>query len=624
MNDVIIQLVTKIVFYTLGYLGIYLSLREYSFYKNELVYPLALNSVAFFFCTNLILFDLTRTWLHLFYIFCFLVPMFIYNGLKYLRTGSFKFLVFFLILSYINTPIFTNISYPPIQFLTIFSILFILEGRQIKLKRLSALFFFYFVVNIPSLIENIILIMQLKDLFVNSDFNKTLIEDYSTTQKNFFSLVNIIQNISGRLFSENWSYQGKIPQFYFSELYTSLFKIINIVPLLLIFLSFIKNTYQRQNKKMLYLLMVYLIAIPLTTMQGFPPLYSFFSYLFTHFTEIGVFRNSLKFSVLLMTVLCFIIYFIINKKKGYTVFFLCYVLLLNTYSFAGQFSNYYAFGSMPENYKKLENILATLPINDSDKCFIYPASDKIWYGFTFNYFGFSPFINSQNNIPCISKTSSLSSSANKIIYDKFKNIDNVSLSDFENYQVRYLVLHKDINYTIFGQKNNYTKTALTLDTNYRKVIDNDNYSIYETYKESSPLISSCKQDSLTSTHITYTKLSPVKYSITLTGLADDTDICFLKGFSKFWELSVESYNKPNITIANDSHRQTIEGFNKWTIEAQKIKEQLPEEYYTKNSEQEISFKINLYFKIQKLVTFSIFITIFLVIAGLSFVKYKKI
>lgn len=279
---------------------------------------------------------------------------------------------------------------------------------------------------------------------------------------------------------------------------------------------------------------------------------------------------------------------------------------------------------MPENYKKLENILATLPINDSDKCFIYPASDKIWYGFTFNYFGFSPFINSQNNIPCISKTSSLSSSANKIIYDKFKNIDNVSLSDFENYQVRYLVLHKDINYTIFGQKNNYTKTALTLDTNYRKVIDNDNYSIYETYKESSPLISSCKQDSLTSTHITYTKLSPVKYSITLTGLANDTDICFLKGFSKFWELSVESYNKPNITIANDSHRQTIEGFNKWTIEAQKIKDQLPEEYYTKKSEQEISFKINLYFKIQKLVTFSIFITIFLVIAGLSFVKYKKI
>lgn len=321
LNDVTIQLVTKIVFYTLGYLGIYLSLREYSFYKNELVYPLALNSVAFFFCTNLILFDLTRTWLHLFYIFCFLVPMFIYNGLKYLRTGSFKFLVFFLILSYINTPIFTNISYPPIQFLTIFSILFILEGRQIKLKRLSALFFFYFVVNIPSLIENIILIMQLKDLFVNSDFNKTLIEDYSTTQKNFFSLVNIIQNISGRLFSENWSYQGKIPQFYFSELYTSLFKIINIVPLLLIFLSFIKNTYQRQNKKMLYLLMVYLIAIPLTTMQGFPPLSSLFSYLFTHFTEIGVFRNSLKFSVLLMTVLCFIIYFIINKKKGYTVFF---------------------------------------------------------------------------------------------------------------------------------------------------------------------------------------------------------------------------------------------------------------------------------------------------------------
>ncbi len=627
-DSVGVQVFLKIVFYSFAYFGVRLILKEISYGFGYKYNVFLASVVALFYCINLITFDFVRSWLHLYYIFLLITPLLLGIGLRYIRVGQKKYLITFFFLLLINMPIFVNVSYPPIQFLTLF--LFFLAVNYKEWKRIIMLLLLYVFINIPSLVEQILLLINVRDLFISSDFNKALLTDYIVTQKKYFSLEYLLSFISGRLFSKHWSYSGIVDQFNYKGIYSSLvFRVISFIPILIIAYAALRKIFFKKAIGS-RIFIIFLVSIPLVAMHGFYPLDSVFGYLFENISYMTAWRNSLKFSLILLIAASCLIYIAIQSNRILARIFIGYIVVLSMYGFLGGFINYFSLGSEPKNYQNIDLALDEIGVKDGDRCMIYPTSDKIWFGYNFKYYGFSPFLSTQNRLSCFSKTSELASLANKNIYTLLKDASAVPVDNWRRFHIKYIVFHKDINYEIFNQNDDSDETEKYLKENFNKVFGNENFDIYKTYDENLPLISVSNVDNAVFDYskFTFAKRSPVSYLLRLEHIDGKKSIHFNESYTPAWRLylvknndekSDSSYNNFFLfglgSIFNSSHYEDGNFMNKWIVDSSYIKQNFSKRYYKENLDGSIDLEMVLYYKPQLYWYLSIVVSVITLIVG---------
>jgi len=93
--------------------------------------------------------------------------------------------------------------------------------------------------------------------------------------------------------------------------------------------------------------------------------------------------------------------------------------------------------------------------------------------------------------------------------------------------------------------------------------------------------------------VRYEKLASYKYEIKIKNLRDEEYLVFLDPYQKQWNLYFSMKNKPLLT---GSHKVVFDYANGWLIDPEKIKKDLPEEYYHLNPDRSIDLVLTLYFK----------------------------
>jgi hypothetical protein len=249
------------------------------------------------------------------------------------------------------------------------------------------------------------------------------------------------------------------------------------------------------------------------------------------------------------------------------------------------------------------------------------------YGFTWGYVGYPPALLLQNRVSFLHKGGEFLSKANKILYEKLKddNIDALSPKDFKSYRVKYVWLHHDINYEVFNYEKNYTQVKKELDMKFEKVITNDRFTIYETYREDLPVIEF--DNSI------FKEVNPTHFRLSLNKISRPSDLTFFNAFHKNWLLflkrnddwernvceSIINYQTIKVTeckqeerfftgdeliyllkksIFDDTHHLVNEYANGWTIDPKYIKQNFSKEYYKENPDGSIDIELVLYFKPQ--------------------------
>ncbi len=93
--------------------------------------------------------------------------------------------------------------------------------------------------------------------------------------------------------------------------------------------------------------------------------------------------------------------------------------------------------------------------------------------------------------------------------------------------------------------------------------------------------------------VRYKKLASYKYEIKIKNLKDEKYLVFLDPYQKQWNLYFSQSNKPFLT---GSHKVVFDYANGWPIDAEKIKNNFPAEYYHLNPDHSIDLILTLYFK----------------------------
>ncbi len=635
-NPPLVQIIIFVLFYSLGFWGTYILIKKFANKYDFKLNSLLLTAVSFFYFTNLLTNGFLNTGLYFFLSYISLTPLLIYTAWEFIDTNKKKYLMFFTLISFLNFPTFNNITLAIIQYFTIFVFLFLFSSK--KSKNIICMIILFSLLNIGSIFEYFLLYFYSKDLLLNSSINQYLLNVATSVQTSEYSLEKLFSFFAGNLFGQWWNYQGLVDNFYYKNLYsTILYKLILFIPIFTILISFIKKDSKKKSYIEIYLLSLFLIFLVPLSLFGFKPLLNLFDNLFVSLPILGIFRNSQKFLLPVILTACFLLYISISNsnKKILSFCFIGFLLILNVYSFTGYFLNYYTFGEVTDNYKNIDIDLNKLGIDNSSKCMIYPASDFILFGFKWNYVGYSPFLVAQNQIPCFHKNGEIISAANKFIYSKFINIENVNKNDWQKYNIKYVIFHNDINYNVFNQPDYSIIIKNYLDTNFKLIDSNNNFNIYQTYNEKISL--------LNSQNLSFEKVNPTKYKIIIKNLKKSQDLSFLKSFHSEWKLYLEKYpaspcNKTgeysidlysmNLskndwngkmvecfherkffegeelsylwekTVFDSTHKVVNEYANGWTIDPEYIKANYPYEYYRRYIDGSIDIELTLYFKPQ--------------------------
>jgi len=618
-----VQLLTKLFFYTIGFWGSYLLVKLFAQRFQWKIEILPLTLVAFFFCTNLIAFDLYKSWLYYYYIFYFTAPLLVYSLLRFQRNGSLKFLLLFCGLALLNSSSFSNISYFSIQILLGFILVVFYRGGNYRRALFCLLIFL--LLNITSLFEIGLTLHYSLPSLLNNETQVSLISSYKDAQEQHFTLTHLFGFASGRLFGQQWSGSGLVNEFHFSQLYLSIpFQILLYIPIFILLYGLFEV-----NILLSILTLCFLISLLSIAIFGFSPFYNIFEYVFGQFPQLWVFRNSLKFSLIAIPLGSMLLYFSITSKKYLKYLFVFYLVVLNFYGFAGYFSNYYQFGSIPTDYSNLESNLSGISVNWDEKCIIYPASQVYhWYGFASGYTGFSPIIlGLQSKIPCLVLDSKFENSSNAFLFNTFEDPSKTQFDSWQKYKVKYIFLHKDVIYWVFNQPLITTQTESYLNgIGFKKVLETDSYILYQTYEDqpatNNPFIN---------------KINPTYYRVSVANLATSSEFVFNQSFSSGWGLYLEKYSSTctetkqtllgfsNIRylfrtqLVSESHHLANSYANGWELDPDEIKALYSSDYYYRNLDGGMNICVSAYFKPQSFFYIGILVTLITILALLTVV-----
>lgn len=642
----LVQLILLISYYSVAFWSIFFVLTEYSSKMSiKDINPLIIPSLSLFYCTNLLTFYFLKLPTYSFLAFFALTPLIGLLIIKLMKSNEKKYFLFLIIAILFNTYTFSNVTTAIIQSIVLFVLIIpFLEKKHIK--KLLIIFLIYYLINIPAILEYIMIYLFNRDIMASSQIQQLLLDSAKNVQMELFGFKNIFRILSGDLFGQWWNYLGLVNNFPFKDLYnTPIYLLILFVPIFLLILSILEI---KLNKTLLYMAIIFIISLILIAALGFAPLSNFWNLLYT-LPFFGIFRNSNKFWPLLIIPLTILLIPILNKRKYYISIFIIYLLFLNVYSISGNLFTKDNFVNLPEEYS-IDSINSAMQgIPEGNVGIVYPAKDFFLYGFKWGYMGWSPFLSLQNELSLLHKQGDSLSQANKNIYNHFvdENLSLIKKEDFEKYRVKYIILHKDINYNVFEYYNNYDAVTQYLDREFTLINSNKYYSIYQTFSSNVLLVNS--------NNLQFQKVNPTKYKLYINNLDGTQDLSFLESYHKEWKLylkkhptdswcnQIEFYENTNTTeckstqkffegeelsylwkkpVFDNSHEIVYDYANGWTIDSEYIKSHYSNNYYTTNSDGSINVELVMYFKPQSYFYLGILISITTVLACIAYLFYS--
>lgn len=605
-GSIITQIITKIVFYSAGFWGVYLLLKEYAKLQQVQFVRLTASLLGYFYCLNLIGFDLMRTWLYLYYVFFLLTPLLVYFFIKSTVNTERRYFFGFLACVLLNQVVFSNASYPAIQYLVLITISLVFLSR-IHWKRAIILMVAFSFFNAPFFFETVLTILYQRTGLFSNTVNTQLINDAPLVQQKFYSMFNILSFVSGRLLEgTRWTIEGSKSVFNSASFYVNfLVKYLLLVPVFLVVHSLTKK---RPHGRELFIGSMFLVSAVLVSMFGFAPLSDLFSKIFNTFPLLWIFRNSLKFSVLLLLLAVFLLYGALEKSR-FKVLFVVYLLGMSVYAFKGDYADTYSFTSIPPSYEQLPETIKKLGIDSGDRMMAFPAYGNLWLVYSFGYMGFHPLVSFQNQIASFTTNAYASGQASNAIYNELSSLTEETGRLFHKYNVKYVLLNHDLAYGAYRiDPAMYVKDRVFLDKHFKKITENQNYSIYQVTDEKNEIISG--------ESVSYEIVNPTRYKVRLMNVTSSREILLNQAYSSGWRVYVEK-TEPNITkqphrfFTGDELRYLVRpddvwwthavsnGYaNSWSIDPREVLKEKGDTFVERNSDGSMNVTLTLFFQPQ--------------------------
>ena len=536
-----------------------------------------------------------------------LSPLLAYFFVKTVTDTRRFYLIGFLVCTLLNQIVFSNASYPAIQYLVLLAISFVFLSKK-HLAGLVRIILLFSILNAPFFFESILTISYQKASLFSNPVNIQLINDTPLTQQRFYSTLNILSFISGRLLEgTRWTAIGSQKIFPISDFYQNvIIRYFLIVPIMLIASSLITKDVKRNDFKVQA---IFFASAILVSMFGFSPLNTVFQKIFSAYPLLWIFRNSLKFSALMLIFACFLLYKAVLNSTS-RIIFIVYLIIISIYAFKGDFADVHSFTSIPSAYSELSENIKRLNFSAGDRMMAFPAFGNLWLVYSFSYMGFHPLVSFQNQISSFTTDAYASGSASNVIYDELSSLTDKSRNLFQKYSVKYILLNHDLSYNAYRiNPEVYNQDKKFLDENFLKLIENQNYSIYQVYDY--------KSDVVSANGIEYTAINPTKYLVTFSHVTSTRDVRLEQAFSSGWKIYIQRNTHSLVkhegyTFFEGDEFQylfrpddfwwthiLVNGYaNQWSINPEDIKKSYNESYYKVNSDGSLDFTAVIYFQPQ--------------------------
>lgn len=571
-----------------------------------------------------------------------ILPIQLYFILSFLKNNNYKYLFYFLLLTFFNiyNPVYFFINLISVISLVIFLKLF----YNFKIDKIVKKTLLILLTYLPSLIF-VFIYLFISPLYAG-DGGLIGAKSLDIIREDFYSLntsyVNIIKQTSDWAFFGQWD--GTLYNEFskdYSNAWFSIFAFIPYLFFLFLFILNIKNNTSGGKKKIIFLLSLFLFIFQF--MLGLKnPIYK---YLYDNCFIFQVFRNITKFAPVLYLILIIVLTLLISSLKNIKKYkVVIFIVLLMACFYNYPFWSYYSWFfesrtivAMPSYFKETADYLnSRLSIND--KILILPAT----YIFeNYNWNGRAEFIQGNvfdgllnNNIRSY-RLSPL------LIGDIFFQIDSAKLFKKVDYNMR----GADVDYELFlnfVKKYNLNYIVVTKDSvseykdinglqawlnnnNYQKINSFGNIDIYLNKGIFKPILSFGND-------IYFERENAKDYRIYIKNIKKDSpgNLVFQDPFNKYWHLYLrpisESRNKElsylwQRPVFDDTHQLINQYANSWTIDPEYIKQNFSKEYYQENPDGSIDIEMTLYFKPQSYFYLGLIISGVVLLAFFSYFGY---
>ena len=276
---------------------------------------------------------------------------------------------------------------------------------------------------------------------------------------------------------------------------------------------------------------------------------------------------------------------------------------------------YSEVANMINNDKTISNVL-TYPqfsgvINHNNKLFVGRDILRTQINKSFLY---NSFIKSNNN------------ELSKKIAD-INNLNN--FSNIKLLNIGYILIRKD-DFENYNEKNHKFIERINKNNIATKVVSNQYLDLYRINKDYYVPRIMLGDDQAT---VSFTYISPIKYKININNLKNSEDLLFLESFNKYFKLYLQPYNNKiyipcdivnTVNNANEcssqtkyfrlidltylykhdifdnTHKIAYNYANSWTLDADHIKNNYSNNYYSVNADESINFELILFYKPQAL------------------------
>jgi hypothetical protein len=366
-----------------------------------------------------------------------------------------------------------------------------------------------------------------------------------------------------------------------------------------------KNKQNKLKHLSLFIVVCFVVFFSLSFVGNNPLLSNLWNILWDRYEALHFFRSFGRFSILIIPLFVFLIFLNSGYKRIYTIVILLFIVSRFYVSF-DFLHNAIRVYPIPEPYKALNDFLdkdteiysiVGFPVNQYES-YVW---NKTYAKFPQTYYFSELFLHKS----LIYEKAANNYRENGPFYKKLFYGDDSDLLDSLKYlNAKYILVWKDAYNISTNSLVSYERYVSLFDRNFEKVIDNENFFLYKN-KQYLPL--------LAHENIVYKKIGDEKYKISLRSTSKSSDLSFLTNFNGNWNLYLDKYStidnykfltgeafsyfykKP---IFDDTHTMVYDYANRWTVDADYIKQNFSKEYYKENPDGSIDIELTLYFKPQ--------------------------
>lgn len=469
---------------------------------------------------------------------------------EYWKQWNKKYLLLLLILSIFNSVVSLNPWTIAVQWITLlfFSLFF-----KIKLKNIFIAFLFLYITAIPSLIIQVVFLLNNNSIINDVWNNQVLMKKPLLEQQTTSWLFNILRWFNWDMYA-SWWYENynNSKNFYYpfslsKYLNTSIYVLISWIPILLVIYFFIV----KKAKKYIWLL-IFLIVVIFLMKSSAQPLWNIFVWCLENIPLFWIFRNPhQKFSIAYILIISVLLWIFLSsyatrKEKKVSLFFI--IIYIIAFSW-----NYFVFWyiweinkikSIPNDYKTASDFLMNSGVK---RLIILPNNEWTWINTNFWYEGYSLFHYLSPWIEIYNRNdSAFSSYVGLFNYQVFWSFwDKTSFINYiRKYNIDWIIHDKYINrYKRFWVKEN--NKIIENELKKLSFVKKKNFWNIDTYIFDKSLV----KPVITFNNIKFYKYNPTNYSLYLEKIKEIQKLNFYKSYHPQWKLYLKPYSEINCSWA---------------------------------------------------------------------------